>query len=324
METPDASMEHPETRPNTSRDATDETSRAAPPTDDNAPSSPVHTDDERRCVAHYAAVSRYRQLDSCQNLADKNQIAHAFDMGGQEAEDECRQECMDLLTYKHLPLETHVRTLQLLSTLLHPAGAVECLLKANEVVEKMEHRRREYRLLKDNTDRMLADLDAWRRENSLHGNLDGFAWVGAHKSYGNQATAIDRSFIDSNDPVMTTFNPLTLRPPQLSSADTDDSVAKMPGGGPGDDMGSDQQLAARATQLEQEAEELSRRQQNMGRTHHRQMASLDEQISSLVEQRRAITAAYESDKAFLAAEMQKLREPEDPQKHSLDFMMDKS
>lgn len=131
-------MEHPERHPNNSNSAVDETSRPAPPPDDNAPSSPVQSDDELMYVGRYAAVSRYRQLGWRQSLADKKQLAHALDMGGQEAEDECCKGCIDLFKDKRLPRETHVLVLQTLATLSDPADAAEYLIMTREPLGMMD------------------------------------------------------------------------------------------------------------------------------------------------------------------------------------------
>lgn len=58
----------------------------------------------------------------------------------------------------------------MVATLLRPAGAEDCLKRTTKILdEQMDADMWQTRLLKDDNDRMLADLIVWREKNGLVG-----------------------------------------------------------------------------------------------------------------------------------------------------------
>lgn len=87
--------------------------------------------------------------------------------------DRCRQGCLDLLTEPRLPKYTRVQTLQMVSTLLRPAGAKSCLLDAAKLLDSTSPEKFQTRLLKEDNDNMLHDLNLWQDKGEQDGGEDG-------------------------------------------------------------------------------------------------------------------------------------------------------
>lgn len=89
---------------------------------------------------------------------------------------ECREGCLDLLTEPRIPRWTRIQTLQMVSTLLQPAAAQDCLHKVGTILSEMDADKWQTRLLKSDNNKMLADLNVWRNKNGHGEDLDGTEW----------------------------------------------------------------------------------------------------------------------------------------------------
>jgi cell division FtsZ-interacting protein ZapD len=76
---------------------------------------------------------------------------------------------MNLLLEPRIPLWTRIQTLQLLSTLNHPAGAEQCLNEADQIIDMLNPEQLQTRLLREDNRKMKADMMAWRVEHNLVG-----------------------------------------------------------------------------------------------------------------------------------------------------------
>lgn len=76
---------------------------------------------------------------------------------------------MKLLTEPRIPLWTRIQTLQLLSTMNQPAGAEQCLKEADQIIDMLNPEQLQTRLLREDNDKMKADMMAWRVEHNLVG-----------------------------------------------------------------------------------------------------------------------------------------------------------
>lgn len=81
-----------------------------------------------------------------------------------------------MLLEPRIPRWTRIQVLQLLSTLLEPAGAEDCLTKAGKMMDRMDESKFQTRLLREDNNMMLAGLNAWRQKNGHHGSLQGIRW----------------------------------------------------------------------------------------------------------------------------------------------------
>lgn len=81
-----------------------------------------------------------------------------------------------MLMEPRIPRWTRIQVLQMLSTLLGPAGAEDCLTKAGKMMDRMDESKFQTRLLREDNNMMLADLNAWRQKNGHHGSLQGIGW----------------------------------------------------------------------------------------------------------------------------------------------------
>lgn len=64
----------------------------------------------------------------------------------------------------------------MVSTLLQPAAAQDCLQKAAAILSEMDAEKWQTRLLKSDNNKMLADLNVWRNKNGHGEDLDGTEW----------------------------------------------------------------------------------------------------------------------------------------------------
>lgn len=76
--------------------------------------------------------------------------------------DTCKEGCLDLLTEARIPRYTRIQTLQMVSTLFKPALAEDCLHRAAKVLESMDASTFQVVVLKEDNEKMLADLMVWR------------------------------------------------------------------------------------------------------------------------------------------------------------------
>lgn len=104
----------------------------------------------------------------------KVQLSKAHDIGRYSA---CREGCFDILTEPRLPNWTRIQILQVLSTLLQPAGAEDCLLKVETLLDKMDDDKWQSRALRSDNRKMMADITVWRQKRGFVGqSLDGKEW----------------------------------------------------------------------------------------------------------------------------------------------------
>ena len=105
-------------------------------------------------------------------------LSEAHDMG---RKNECREGCLDILTYPRLPLWTRIQILQMLSTLLQPAGAEDCLSEAAKLLDDIEkdteNEAWQTGVLRQDNNNMISDLTVWRQKKGLVGqSLEGKGW----------------------------------------------------------------------------------------------------------------------------------------------------
>lgn len=98
--------------------------------------------------------------------ANREQLSRAHDHGHYTW---CREGCLDFLTEPRIPLWTRIQTLQMLSTLLQPAGGELCLRKADEVLDILDQEEYQTKLLREDNRKMKADTYAWRVKMNLVG-----------------------------------------------------------------------------------------------------------------------------------------------------------
>lgn len=105
-------------------------------------------------------------------------LSEAHDEG---RKNECREGCLDILTYPRLPLWTRIQILQMLSTLLQPAGAEDCLSEAAKLLDDIEkdteNEAWQTGVLRQDNNNMISDLTVWRQKKGLVGqSLEGKGW----------------------------------------------------------------------------------------------------------------------------------------------------
>jgi hypothetical protein len=81
----------------------------------------------------------------------------------------CRDNCLKLLAEPRIPLWTQIQTLQLLSTMLQPAGGEQCLQEADRLIDKLDPKQFQTQLLREDNQKMEADRMAWRIKNDMVG-----------------------------------------------------------------------------------------------------------------------------------------------------------
>jgi hypothetical protein len=81
----------------------------------------------------------------------------------------CRDNCLKLLAEPRIPLWTRIQTLQLLSTMLQPAGGEQCLHEADRLIEKLAPNQFQTKLLREDNRTMKADRMDWRIKNDMVG-----------------------------------------------------------------------------------------------------------------------------------------------------------
>ncbi|KAK6434704.1 hypothetical protein LTR95_009109 [Oleoguttula sp. CCFEE 5521] len=87
---------------------------------------------------------------------------------------ECLEGSRDLLTESRLPTWTRIQTLQMLSTISRPACAEQCPLAAAAILDELDMSEFQNRLLREDNDKMLADLEKLRSQRGLIGqSLEG-------------------------------------------------------------------------------------------------------------------------------------------------------
>lgn len=111
-----------------------------------------------------------RRQDKATN---SKQLSEAHDQG---RHNECREGSLNLLSNPRIPRWTRIQTLQMLSTLLQPAGAERYLLEVEEWFRQMDMTKSQNQLLQDDNNKMLADLRRWQKKRGLHGSLEGVGW----------------------------------------------------------------------------------------------------------------------------------------------------
>lgn len=88
--------------------------------------------------------------------------------------DECRVGSLYLLLEPRLPFWTRIKTLQMVSTLLEPAGAEGCLQQAEAVIKLCDPDDFRTALFRDDNAEMVDDVVQWRIERGLVGeSIDG-------------------------------------------------------------------------------------------------------------------------------------------------------
>lgn len=69
----------------------------------------------------------------------------------------CRDNCLKLLAEPRIPLRTRIQTLQLLSTMLKPAGGEQCLHGADRLIDKLDSNQFQTQLLREDNRKMKAE-----------------------------------------------------------------------------------------------------------------------------------------------------------------------
>lgn len=83
--------------------------------------------------------------------------------------DFCREGCLDLLTEPRIPYWTRIQTLQMLSTIMKPDTADECLARADAIINLLDPKDFRTPLLRSDNNNMKADLGIWRAKRGLEG-----------------------------------------------------------------------------------------------------------------------------------------------------------
>nr|OQO22622.1 hypothetical protein B0A51_10608 [Rachicladosporium sp. CCFEE 5018] len=82
---------------------------------------------------------------------------------------ECLEGCKDLLTEPRIPLWTRIQTLQMMSTIVAPVIAEDCLEDASHVLGMLNPNDFRTKLLREDNNNMIADINVWRQKQGLVG-----------------------------------------------------------------------------------------------------------------------------------------------------------
>jgi hypothetical protein len=81
----------------------------------------------------------------------------------------CRNNCLNFLLEPRIPMWTRIQTLQLLSTMLQPAGGEQCLEEVDQLIDMLPHEEFQTQLLREDNRKMKADRMEWRIKNDMVG-----------------------------------------------------------------------------------------------------------------------------------------------------------
>jgi hypothetical protein len=142
---------------------------------DNADQETIeeYSAESRTYHAYYDEVGTSEYTPS-ELLADNNHSSNVPNLLGHYTW--CRDHCLHLLLEPRIPLWTRIQTLQLLSTMLQPAGGEQCLTEADQIIDKLNPDQFQTKLLREDNRKMMADREAWRVEHNLVGqDIEGIS-----------------------------------------------------------------------------------------------------------------------------------------------------
>lgn len=134
---------------------------------------------------------------------------------------------MDLLTEPRIPLWTRIQTLQMLSTLLQPAGAEMYLTEADHVLGLLDPHDFRTQLLQDDNRKMKADREVWRIKKNLVGKDIEGTDEGADKGPADEYFELDRQ-LDEQLRLEVAEEMVPSRKPDVDMADDADKANAMP------------------------------------------------------------------------------------------------